>query len=484
MAGPDEARIASGIDDPLYVKVARRIEREIRTGVLQAGDRAPSVRSLSRALGVSMTTVLEAYYRLEDRGYLEARPRSGFYACSPLAQALAEPACSSTEPSPSAIATGRLTIEVLRSLTDPGMVPLGAACPAPHLLPARKLNRIVREVLRERPDHSSGYTFPPGAEELRRQIARRSFAYGCSFSPDEIVITSGAMEALNLCLRAVAGPGQLVAIETPTYFGIIQAIESLGMRALEIPAHPGTGIDLGLLKRALSKHPVKACVLMTTCHNPLGSVMSDERKKALVELLAGHELPLVEDDIFADLVYDGPRPKAAKAFDRKGQVLLCSSFSKTLAPGFRVGWVQSGRYRAEVERLKFLTTLASASLPQLAVACFHESGGYDRHLRRLRIALADHVQKATDAIARYFPRGTRVTRPMGGYLLWVELPPPVDAIGLYRRAMAEGISILPGPVFSATGTFRRHIRLSCGYPWSEEMERAFRRLGRLAQSRE
>jgi DNA-binding transcriptional MocR family regulator len=220
---------------------------------------------------------------------------------------------------------------------------------------------------------------------------------------------------------------------------------------------------------------------MTNCHNPLGYVLEDESKKALVELTAKHRIPLIEDDLYGDLAFDPHRPKVAKAFDRAGLVLLCSSFSKILAPGFRVGWVEPGRFREEVERLKFLSTIAAPSLPQLVVARFLESGGYDRYLRRMRLALSQQVQAMSQAIAKYFPSGTRLTRPAGGYLLWVELPKGVSALALFRHALAENITILPGPIFSASGRFKDHIRISCGYPWSGGLDRALLTLGKLCE---
>jgi DNA-binding transcriptional MocR family regulator len=369
----------------------------------------------------------------------------------------------------------------LRAVGDRGKVPLGAACPGPALLPYHRLNRITRAITQKDPLHSSYYQFPPGSELLRRQIARRSLDFGCSFSAENILVTCGAMEALNLCLRAVAKPGDIIAIESPTYFGVLLAIESFGMRALEIPTHPRTGMNLNVLESSVKKHQVKACIVMTNCHNPLGYILGDERKKELVELLAKHHIPLIEDDLCGDLTFDLQRPKVAKAFDRNGMVLLCSSFSKVLASGFRVGWVEAGRFRDEVERLKFLSTIATPSLPQLVVANFLESGGFDRYLRRLRLAMRGQVEAMSQAIAKYFPSGTRLTRPAGGYLLWVELPKTVNALKLSRQALAANITIIPGGIFSASGHFKSHIRISCGYPWSDEIDRALLTIGKLCE---
>jgi len=465
--------------EPLYLKVAQGIEAQIRSGALRVGDRIPSIRTLRRQQRVSVSTVLQAYSWLERRGRIEPRPRSGFFVRIAPAEQIPEPQPARTAPPPSTLGAAGILAEMVKAANDAHVVPLGAACPGPDLLPNARLNALLRAVLREEPDHSAHYALPPGVEALRRQIARRAPSFGCVFAPEDVIVTAGAMEALNLGLRAAAKPGDVVAVESPTHFGILQAIESLGMKAAEIPAHPRDGIDLGLLDRAVRRHRARICVVISNGHNPLGYVLSDERKKALVDLLARHRIPLLEDDLYGDLAHEEPRPRTAKAFDRSGLVMLCSSFSKVLAPGYRVGWIHAGRFRDEVARIQFLTTVATTSLPQKAVARFLESGAYDRYLRGLRRAVREQVHRVSEAVARYFPEGTRLTRPAGGYLLWVELPRKVDAVRLFRKALAEGVGILPGTVFSPTGRFRNHIRISCGHPWSAAIDRALLTLGRL-----
>jgi len=289
------------------------------------------------------------------------------------------------------------------------------------------------------------------------------------------------MEALNLCLRAVGKPGDIIAIESPTFYGTLQAIESLGMKALEIPTDPRDGIIIEALSSSLRRHPVKACLLVPNFNNPLGSCVPDNNKKKLVTLLARREIPLIEDDIYGDLCFGPSRPKAAKAYDTEGLVLLCSSFSKTLAPGFRVGWTAPGRFKSQVERLKFMTSMACTTTPQIAVAEFLRNGGYDRHLRTIRKNLAMQVQRMTDAIARYFPERTKVTRPQGGLALWVELPRWINSLELHREALQQHISIAPGPIFSAKQRYKNFIRLSCGEPWTDNIERAMETLGNLAR---
>ena len=466
---------------PLYQRIAALIEGQIRSGILRVGDKAPSVRALRRQQRVSVSTVLQAYFWLENRGCLKARPRSGFYVSAPRTGRSPEPGVGPPDLDPKRVGVGEILRDAVRAAADPGKIPFGAACPSPDLLPNRRLNLILRRIARRDPQHSARYELPPGNQALRRQIARRALEMGCTLEPDEIIITCGAMQALNLALLAVSRPGDVVALESPTYFGILQAVEALGMRVVEIPAHPRTGIDLGLLERAMKRRRISACIAMTNCHNPLGYVLSEERKQALVDLTARHDVPLIEDDIYGDLAYGQDRPRTAKSLDRKGQVLLCSSFSKVLAPGFRLGWIHAGRFTPQVERLMFLTTIAAPSMPQIVVSEFLESGGYDRHLKRLRTVFANQVEAVSQAVSRHFPDRTRITRPGGGYLLWVELPKEVDALELYRRASAANIGILPGAIFSAGGQFRHHLRLSCGHPMSEASDRALRALGRLAR---
>ena len=451
------------------------------------------MRKLSGQLAVSISTVLQAYRVLEQRGRIEARPQSGYYVKARLWQPPAAPAISSPSAAPTRVTCGELVMKVLRAQAMPDVVPLGAAVPGPQCLPTAQLNRLSAAVARRSTRGAHLYDAPPGCPALRAQVARRYMEAGCALSPDEIVTTCGSTEALMLCLRAVASPGDTIAIESPTYYGILQLIESLGMRAQEIPTHPDDGVSLDALRYAIDEHEagpprgrVKACLFVTNFNNPLGSRMPDDRKRELVELLVNRErpIPLVEDDVYGDVGFDaGGRPKVCKAFDTTGNVLLCSSFSKTLAPGYRVGWCSPGRFQAEVERMKVTSTLATPTLPQLTIAEFLANGGYERHLRKIRRTYADQIRRFTQAVTAYFPPETRATRPSGGSVLWVELPERVDAMGFHDRALAEHrISIAPGPIFSAKCKYGHFIRINCGHPWSDDIERAVEALGRLARS--
>jgi DNA-binding transcriptional MocR family regulator len=464
----------------LYEELAEDLTGLIAKGTLRAGDRLPSVRVLSGQRGVSISTVLQAYLLLESRGFVETRPQSGHYVRSTRLALVPEPRRPRVSSTATKVTVSDLIARVYGASRDPNVVLLGGGYMSPALLPTERLNRGLAAVARTAGGAGIAYDPPPGLPALRRQVARRAAECGVALRADELVTTVGTMEALHLCLRAVARAGDTIIVESPAYYGVLQLIESLEMRALEIPSNAGTGIDLGMLDAALRQQRVKACLVVTNFSNPSGALMPDDAKRELVKMLARRDIPLIEDDIYGDLHFDGARPRPARAFDRHGLVMLCGSFSKTLAPGYRVGYVAPGRYRDAVERLKFAQTVATPTLAQMAIADFLENGGYERHLRRLRRALCEQVARVSEAIAEHFPAGTRISRPRGGFLLWVEMPPGKSALELHDRALARGVSVAPGPIFSAKQRFTSCIRVSCGYPWSESIERGVRTLGQIA----
>lgn len=466
---------------PLYEEVAGRISYLIEQGTLRPGDRVPSIRNLSRQMQVSINTVKEAYSQLEDRRLLEARPQSGYYVRVRLPELPAEPVLDPPALNPAEVSLTSVYQMVMRDLLDPQLLQLGIAVPNPQLLPIEKLTRMLARESRRFAKQSVSYELPPGNLRLRQQIAQRLLLSGCTLSPDQIVITSGCVEAVVLALRALCRPGDTVIIETPVYFNFLQLIEELGLKALEIPASPRGGISLEALEYALARNhgEIKACIVLTNFNNPLGSLMTDAGKRRLVELLGSYRVPLIEDDIYGDLSYTDERPSVAKAYDKTGNVLLCSSFSKTLAPGYRVGWIAAGCYQEQIERGKMIANVATASPPQQAIAEFLANGGYEHHLRSIRRSYARQVAQMGDAIGRCFPQGTRVSRPQGGFVLWVEMPEPIDSLRLYERAKKVGISIAPGQIFSIEGKFRNCIRLNAAC-WDPCVEAAVATLGRLA----
>jgi DNA-binding transcriptional MocR family regulator len=465
---------------PLYERVARDLSRLIERGTFRAGDRIPSVRQMSRQLQVSITTVLGAYQALESEGVIEARPQSGYYVRPRLHAVPAEPAASRPDPSPTRVSTSELVMMVVRDARNANLVQLGASVPDPDLLPTAKLASSLGTLMRQHRRHAFGYDLPPGSHALRSQIARRALDAGCTLGPDELLVTSGAQESVYLALAAACRPGDAVACESPTFYGILQAIDSLGLHVVEIPTHPREGMVLSALRRALDTHRIRAVVTVANFSNPLGSCMPDEAKRELVRMLEARDVALVEDDLNGDLPHEGPRPKAARAWSRKGQVLLCSSFSKTIAPGFRVGWIAPGRYAEDVARLKFVLNVGAPTLSQLAIAEFLADGGYEAYVRKVRRTYAQQVARMVRAVAEAFPAQTKVTRPSGGFVLWVELPRGCDSLELYERARRHGMTIAPGPIFSARQRYRNFVRLNCA-SWSEQVESAVARLGQLAK---
>ncbi|MBV2091356.1 MAG: PLP-dependent aminotransferase family protein [Candidatus Thiodiazotropha sp. (ex Ctena orbiculata)] len=460
----------------LYQQLAAQLVEQIAIGHYRPGERLPGVRRFSAQHRVSTATSVAVYRKLEDEGYVEARSRSGFYVRLRPSLSSDEPEISKPKNRPSPVTGQDLALQLVKASNQSNMIQLGAAVPAPVYLPTRQIEKAMAKSNRLQSQRSAGYEFPPGVPELRRQIARRLGEIGCSVSADEIVITNGCQEALTLALRATTQPGDVVAIESPTFYGLLQVIESLGLKALEIPTHPRDGISLQALQMALEQWPVKACILVPNYSNPLGYCMNESHKRDLVALLTSHQIPLIEDDVYGDLGFSQQRPGVCKSYDQQGLVLHCSSVSKTLSPGLRVGWIVPGDYLQAVEYLKFVTNLATPTLPQLAVAQLLENGQYERHLRKTREDYAQAVERMSNAVESLFPKGTRITRPQGGFVIWVELPDKQDSFSMARDLLHEGISIAPGPIFSATAKYQNFMRLSCACEWNEDIERALARI--------
>lgn len=460
----------------LYNRVADQLQGLIQDGVYRDGDRLPGVRVLSRQFGVSISTILQAHQTLEGRGFLEPRERSGYFVRRPQ-RPLAELTMSQGRARP-VPATARDMALDLCSDAHKSLIPLARAVPHPDFLPVRQIQQATLWAARHGLE-ALDYAYP-GKTVYRRQIAQRMTALGCLVAPDDIIATNGAQEAIIFALRAVTKPGDIVAVESPSYPGILQALEVVGLQVLEIPCHPTDGMSLEGLQLALEQWPVKACLTVTNHSNPMGARMSDQRKQALVTMLADAGVPLIEDDIYGDLQFEGERPRPAKAFDRTGQVIYCSSFSKTISPGLRLGWMIPGRFLPQARQQKYFSNLATATIPQLAVARMLEQGSYDRYLRTVRPRYKEALVRMRAAVAEAFPEGTAVSDPQGGFVLWVQMPAGVSATQLYYQAWDEGINIAPGPMFSTSDKYENCLRLNGANPWSDTVACAIRRLGERA----
>jgi len=464
----------------LYEELAAHVSALIDEGTLRPGERVPSVRQLVRERRVSPATAMRAYQFLEARGLIETRPRSGYYVSEQGRQHAPTPRRARSAARTTRVDVSELVFQILDAARDREVVPFGSAFPSPALFPWPKLARYLGSAARHMDPWSTVESLPPGSAALRRQIARRYLQFGTNVSADEIVITCGALEALNLSLQILTRPGDAVAIESPAFYACLQAIEALGLRAVEIPTDPREGVDLSALSAALDKHAIRACWLMTSFQNPLGATMPEDKKRELVRLLDQRGVPLIEDDVYAELYFGSERPRPAKAFDTQGRVLHCGSFSKCLAPGYRLGWVAAGKFATEVQRRKITTSISTSIPVQDGIALLLRHDGYEAHLTRLRRTLAAQQTSLLAALQKHFPSGYRVTRPAGGYFVWVELPRGIDALEMQRQALELGISVAPGPIFSPRREFRNCLRLNYGHPWSAEADRAIARLGRMA----
>jgi DNA-binding transcriptional MocR family regulator len=449
---------------PKYLKLAKGFERQLQAGVLRVGDRLPSLRQLRAEHRISASTAVGCYVWLERQGYVRARPKSGFYVSR-------APMPDGPSPRVAGRSAGPVTVQMAVVKKEAGVssgdgIQLGPAIVGPEFLPMARLNRSIRLALSAFADNAVRYEDPRGNLRLRRQIARLVFRQGAQCSPDDVLVTSGETEALNLAIRAVAKPGDVVAVESPGCYEILQALAAFQMRAVEIPHVLHEGVALDLLAAAVKKNPVKAILLTATCHNAFGDCASEESKAALVSFATRNEVAIIEGDPFGDLVFARSRPRPLKAFDEDGIVIQCSSLAHTVAPGFNLGWVSAGRWQAEVVRLKTFTNVAGARLPQLALAEFLESGAFDKHIKKLRLALWQSVEASRQEILRTFPEGTRVSRPEGGFVLWVQLPEDYDGLELQQRAASAGVHILPGTVFSVTKEYASCVRIACGHPFA------------------
>jgi DNA-binding transcriptional MocR family regulator len=470
------AMSAPSLSVPHYRRIAEMLRQTLAAGALRSGDRMISARKLAEREQVSLPTALEALRCLEAEGLIVARPRSGYFVSRVNAardeKAVPQPTC----PVPVTLSAVART---LFSSAEQRLVPLGAAQPDPVWLPGATLQRALHAAGRRLYAHGQSYSLPPGRADLRNHIAVRAARWGARFSADDLVITAGATQALQLALRAVCQPGDVVAVEQPAYFGTLLLLEDLGLKALQIPTDPVEGLLLAPLEYAIQCHHPAAVLASPTVQNPLGASMPVAKKQALVALAEREGIALIEDDVYGDLVGEGQRPPACKAFDKSGNVIYCSSLSKTLAPGWRIGWIAAGRYHAKVMQARMAGEWAGAPVLEAAASEILASGDYERHLRRLKPRIAKGVQAVIARVTASFPPGTQVITPAAGFLLWVELPKSVNALEVHRRALALGIGVSPGPLFSPGVELQNFLRLNCANEPTPPLLNAVEQIGAI-----
>ncbi|MBC7946358.1 MAG: PLP-dependent aminotransferase family protein [Chitinophagaceae bacterium] len=467
--------------DHIYLQVADGLEKMIADDVLKIGDKLPSVRVLSDEYGISMGTAFQAYYHLEGKGLIESRPKSGYYVRFSQKRFRELPKVIQPDVFSHDVSVKEMIATIYSDIATDHDKVINFALAVPHisLLPAAKISKSVIAALRNSPDHCINYGHTQGNLDLRKQIAKLSFNWGGKVKPDEVIVTSGCLEAMTLCLRAVTSHGDTVAVESPNYFGIYQAIESMGLKVVEISSCPVSGLDLDCLQEVIKKYPIKACVVIPNFNNPLGGCMPDENKKELVDIITRENIPLIEDDIYGELYFGKNRPRTCKYYDTKGMVMHCSSLSKSLTPGYRIGWTLPGKFMDQVKQIKRIHNISSPTLTQAAMAHFLQHGRYEYHLKNLRKALHTQCLRYMQAIIEYFPEDTKVSRPHGGFVLWVELGKSVNAFKLRAEAMKHNISIVPGKIFSASCNYDNCIRISFGKPWDDDADYGLMMLGKL-----
>ena len=467
--------------DLLYLRISGIIEQQIMDEVLNIGDKIPSVRLMSKQHGLSMSTILQAYYHLEGKGLIESRPQSGYYVRFNPSRFPHKIEKSNPVQMVKTKNVEAIIGDVYDDFSMPGITRFSLSVPSPEILPLAKLNKSMMQALRDLPANGTSYEQIQGNDLLRRQVARWSIHWGGHLHANDLVTTAGCMNAIAYCLMALTKPGDTIAVESPVYFGMLRFAQSIGLKVLELPTDPDTGVDPDDVKKALQKHAIKACFFVTNFSNPLGYCMPDEQKQAMVKLLSKNGVPLIEDDLYGDVYFGKSRPKSCKSFDEEGNVLWCSSISKTLAPGYRVGWVAPGKYVDKIKRLKLYHSITSATAQQAAIASFLATGRYEYHLRKLRQTLHANSLQFTRAIGEYFPEDIKLTNPKGGFILWLELDKKIDTYHLYQEAMQHKISIAPGTMFTLQDRYQNCMRLSYGMQWTPEVDRALKKLGNLVK---
>ncbi|ASW73655.1 transcriptional regulator [Chryseobacterium piperi] len=464
----------------LYTEITNGLASQIRNGLLKPGDKLPSVRNLCHEHQISMNTAKRVFLELESQSLIESKPQSGYFVSPSLSVKLPLPEISR----PSLIANNNepdeLISTVYENMGKSNLTLFSIAIPSGDLLPQAKLKKEIINATRELKSGGAEYEELQGNLKLRRMVAQRSLSWGGNFNENDLITTNGGMNALSFCLMALGKPGDTIAIESPCYPGILQLATGLGLKVLELPTHPAHGIEIEALKKAIPD--IDICLLIPNFNTPLGSCMSDEHKKEVVKLLAENGIPLIEDDVYGDIYFGAHRPKCCKSFDKEGNVLYCSSISKTLAPGYRVGWIAPGKYKDKILKLKLLHSTSSISIVNEAVANFLKTGRYDKHLQQLRRTLQSNYQNYVQTIVESFPEGTKISRPQGGLSLWIEFDKTIQTRKLYDLAIKQDISIAPGRMFSLQDQFENCMRLCIGLPWSETIQEKLKQVGVLAKT--
>ena len=472
-----------------YEMVMDRVIGLIDGGIINEGDKVPSVRAMSSQMNVGVMTTLEAYRRLEAKGFIESLPRSGYIVCPPSLKRfdirikLPEARQSDISVQEKTVKIPEETDALFKAVTQPGMIPLGAGMPDPSDLPSEELSQSLARVSRTWPLDNNQYFIGSGDKGLIKELNKWMIQTGCTPAADELTVTQGITQGLTLALRSVTKPGDTVLVESPGYYGFYTILEFLSLKAVEVPVDPTAGIDIEALNHML-KNGIKAKALLCspTFSNPTGAVIPADSRHKLIELSQKHKFVIIEDDTYGELYFSKTRPEPPIKAIAPDDIIHLASFSKLIAPGYRIGWAAGGKYTEDIRRCFRMSVLASPIVIQKALADYLKRGGVKQHMRRLRDKYQQNVSLTQSIIADYFPEGSRTAKPTGGHYLWVELPENIDSVKLTEKALQKKISIAPGVLFSSRKHYRNYLRLNCGLKCTEKVIKALKTIGDLAKS--
>ncbi len=460
-----------------YFEIARQIESQILSKTLLHGAKLPSIRELAIKYSVAKNTVISALQQLESKKLVVAAPKKGYFVSYQ----------STTKRIPKLLISP-LTVQavnmpdVFYDVMEKGAAFDILATPTNFHDHNKlsELNRYIGKSLRQKSAaHANYYDKPLGNDYLREQIALRYQQRECNFNREQLCITSGCQHALFIALLSCCKPGDNIAVETPTFYGVLRLLEQLNLNIIEIPSSIETGINTKELTNALSKWNISACIVTPCFATPAGSCMTDTQKQSMVLLANEYDFAIIEDDIYGDIGFDQSAIKPIKAFDTEDRVILCGSFSKSLSRDLRLGWISAGRWHKEAVRFKLASQLANSQSDQEGVAQFMMHGHYRRHLDQFRVKLAQQQAQLIDAIEQYFPKDCAYSIPKGGLCLWLELNNNVNTDVLYQQARKLNIHLTPGLLFSSQGFYNHHLRLSYNHPITNERLTALKQLAML-----
>lgn len=452
------------------------IEKDIRDGIYKPGHKLPSVRQIKEKYQLSSSTVQMGYAHLILNGTVESIPKSGYYVSNTM-QTNTEPIRIKYKPVVrDAIFSNHLelttSLRMGRKISE-----FNVTAPGDLVIPQKLLLRTMQQVIREKGAGLLRYYPASGLLLLKENIIKQAASSQTRISQDELLITDGALQALYIALSATCDPGDVIAVESPCVFSVLEAIRVLKLKVIEIPVDPVLGFDVDFFNKACEKNTIKAVVVTPNFHNPTGTVLSDEQKKMLLSIAQRHHIAVIENDIYGDLYFQGQRPSTIKSFDESGLVLTYSSYAKTLAPGIRLGWLSSGQFMERAEQIRFSLGSSVSPLYQETVNRLIEGSSYDRHVRSFRLQLARNARFATNLLATHFPENSCVVTPLGGYNLWVKMPDTIDMKFFYEQCDKVGIRFTPGYTFSFSSAFDQYFRLVFADTFSPKKIEAIRQLG-------